>query len=120
MLPQSVNSMLNLFSDTTSDNVKLLDIWNSFTVTKEFLEQQQNYQYYDVKEGQRWDQIAQELYNDREMWWILPLINEIEDPFAIHFNHNVDSSIKKIKYLDPTALSYLMITIRKKRVEMER
>lgn len=40
------------------------------------------FEYYNVKDGQKPEDVAYELYNDPELYWILLYINDIVDPFC--------------------------------------
>ena len=120
MLPNNKKSIKNLYPDITIDGIKISDFWRAWQLTSEFLDNSDNYDYLIIQETDRWDTIAEQVYNDRQLWWTLPLMNSVEDPFSIYFNKNVPQGITKIKYLKASAVGLLLNKIREKRLQFEK
>lgn len=119
-IPRSIHSSLNLFPMVRIDGTLFLDYWNSYTITEEFKLKTQDTIYYLVSPRDRWDLIAQQLYDDRSLWWLIVLFNDIEDPFSIYFDVDIDSSIKKLKIIRKENLGSLLNSIRDHILKCER
>ena len=119
-LPNSKLNIRNLFPVTKIGSREYADFWNAYKITNEFKSQTGQFDTYEVSDLERWDIIAQQIYDDRELWWIIPLFNDIEDPFAIYFDRYVPSSIKELKILKKERLPLVLTDIREKLLEAER
>jgi hypothetical protein len=118
-LPYDKSSILNMFPETIFNDVSILDLWSSYKVSSEF---QQNGSYFDkfqLEQSHRWDTLAEEIYGDRKFWWVLILFNNIDNPFAIDYDDNLENSIAIIRVLKPEYLPTLLGEIRKFRLESE-
>lgn len=73
-------SMFNVLQDMESD-VKLLNIWRTYTVRNSITESIIYYDLYEVADSDWWDSIAYKVYGDVNYWWIVALVNRIENPF---------------------------------------
>jgi hypothetical protein len=116
-VPYKKESSLNLYSDILVDGTFMVDIWDSYRVTSEFMENEQLYVEHVVKQYDRWDLLAENYYNDRSLWWVLVITNNIEDPFSIYFDYAVPSSVKTLRIIKEGALRQLIQNIREKRLE---
>jgi hypothetical protein len=97
MISKSLGSSLPL---VTIGNRKVVDVWNALQLSQTFKYKAIKYTRYTLNKSLRWDQIAEELYGDRTLWWVLPLVNDIDDPFAIYFDDSIPGSITSINALD--------------------
>jgi hypothetical protein len=118
-IPDSNTSLLNLFPTIKIDGQYFLDFWNSYKITDEFKLLAQEVDYYQIGHGERWDLIAQYIYGDRDLWWVIVLFNDIEDPFSLYFDLDVRKSIKKIKVLKQKNLYFLLNTVRERILKLE-
>jgi hypothetical protein len=118
-IPENKSSILNMFPETVFEDISILDLWSSYKVSQEF---QTNGSYFDkfqLEERHRWDTLAEEIYGDRQFWWVLVLFNNLDNPFAIDYDVNLDNSVNIIKVLKPEYLPNLIGEIRKFRLESE-
>jgi hypothetical protein len=119
MSTDSITSILNLFPSVRIDGRLFLDFWNSYKVTEEFRLQVQNLDYYLVGSSDRWDLISQQVYGDRSLWWVIVLFNDIEDPFSLYFDLDVDKSIKKLRILKQENVGVFLNSVRDYMLKME-
>ena len=118
-VPESKASVKNLFPEISVDGIKFEDIWRAWQITEEFKEKVKFFDNFLIEDNLRWDEIADRIYGDRELWWVTPLFNDIEDPFSISFDQNIDIAIKSVRILKPQDLAILLDTIREKRLDFE-
>jgi hypothetical protein len=109
----SPNSIGILFPEITIDDKTIIDVWSAYRISPEFKEQNFTFDYYTVKENDRWDIISERLYGKREYWWIIAMFNDIDDPFTIYFDRNVIVRTDRIRILDSSQISLLLNSIRK-------
>jgi hypothetical protein len=76
-------SFINLFPTITDDNnYNILDIWNSFRVVViPELYKADSYFVYRPLKADTLHGLAKKFYDDPNLWWIIPLVNDAEDPF---------------------------------------
>ena len=116
-VPYKKDNVLNLFSDISIDGKFMVDIWDSYMVSTEFLENEEYYIEHPVKQYDRWDLLSQRYYNNRALWWVLAMTNNIEDPFSIYFDYAVEYSLKTLRILKTPALQELIQNVRDKRLD---
>jgi hypothetical protein len=107
----SQRSFINLFPEITDDdNYNILDIWNSFRVIViPELYKSDSYVVYRPVKTDTLDGIAKKFYDDPKLWWIIPLVNDAEDPFD--FLDDVRDNNESINILRPTYLFSLLFTL---------
>jgi hypothetical protein len=115
-VPESRLNSSNLFPDIKIDNKFLLDIWESYKVGTEYLDNEEFYIDYPVKQYERWDQISEKVYETRELWWVLILTNVVEDPFVLYRDSILPDSLDTIKILKPSKVIELVDLIRNNRL----
>ena len=118
-IPVSSSSISNLFPeiiyDNTQSGTRSLDIWNSYRIVV-LPPQYENeaVALYTVKKPDTLPSIAYEFYKDPQLWWMIPLINDVEDPFD--FLDNVrDGSLGengKIKLLKSEHIDSFLFRLR--------
>jgi hypothetical protein len=118
-LPTNKESFRNLFPDITVGDVQMADLWRAWTITEELKNKIKVFDEYFIEENDRWDLIAEEVYGDRRLWWILVMFNNIEDPFSLYFEKGVTSSIKKIKIIKESDVAIILKAVRDKRLKFE-
>lgn len=76
------NSQLQLYNILEDDNTKE-KFWNIFKAyyIKEGVDSSIIYELYTVNNDDWWENIAFEYYRDVTVWWTIPLINNIVNPF---------------------------------------
>lgn len=118
-LPNEKETFKNLFPDITVDDIPMVDLWRAWQISQEFRGKVKIFDTYLVQEGDRWETIAQEVYNDRRLWWILVMFNDIEDPFSIYFEKNMPQGIKSLKIIQFEDVGVILNEIRNKRLQFE-
>ena len=83
----------NLYPTIKLDGIKVLDIWNAYTITQEFKNNTIAESFYIVESGDTWSSIAQKLYGERRLWWVIALFNDIEDPFQLYHDFDIATKI---------------------------
>lgn len=117
------SSFTNLFPEVTYDrdevSFPILDIWNNirlFTFPKD--SERTMFVYYKVQSNDTLYSISRGFYNTIEYWWLIPLINDSEDPFTFlddirneisEDNPNRIIRILKQKYLSNIVRSMIVI-----------
>lgn len=101
-IPQT--SQINLFPNIVYDKDQVsqlsLDIWNAFDIKifpKDTLSNP--YVLYRPTESDNYPNLAQTWYGSDRLWWITPLINEVEDPFAFLYDvvaNNLNGGVIRI------------------------
>lgn len=76
------NSQLQLYNIMEDDKTKE-KFWNIFKAyyIKEGVDSSVIYELYTVNHDDWWENIAFEYYKDVTVWWTIPLINNIVNPF---------------------------------------
>jgi hypothetical protein len=118
-LPNSKTSILNLFPELKDGDTSFADFWRSWVISKEFSDDARIFDTYLMSEGERWDQIAENIYGDRELWWVIALFNEVEDPFDIYFQKDLSISRTTLKLPDQENVVRLIDEIRRRRLQFE-
>lgn len=113
------DSILNLYPEIKIYDFFTLDIWESYKVSSNFLNEGELFIDYNVKQYDRWDKIAEQFYGIRSWWWVIAITNNIEDPFSIYFDSGVTDSLKTLKILKIAPLIDLLETIRARRIEKD-
>ena len=119
-LPDIKESIKNLFPDIDINDVKMVDFWRKWVPSEEFKQKVKVVDDYIIKEGEGWDDIAEDLYEDRRLWWVVAMFNNIEDPFSIHFETSVPDSTRRIKVIKPNSVNIIVAEIRSQRVLLEK
>ena len=71
--------LFNILKDT--DNTKFLNIFKYYKVNEDLERNIVFYYTHEVGFDEWWDDIAYKYYENANIWWILPLINGITNPF---------------------------------------
>jgi len=118
-LPVNKKTFKNLFPPITIDGIKLQDLWRAWVLTEEFKDKIKIFGTYYLYENARWDTVAEEVYGDRELWWVVMLFNAIEDPFTIYYDKSIPDSIKTLKMPREEDIGIILDEIRRIRVNFE-
>jgi hypothetical protein len=118
-LPSNRNSFKNLFPDIVVDDMPMQDLWRAWQISQEYKDKVKILDTYFLEENDRWDTIAEDVYGDRALWWILPFFNELEDPFSIYFQKDSTVGLKTIKIIRPADVGILLKVIRDNRLKFE-
>ncbi len=119
-LPSNVKSFKNLIPDVYVDGKYTLDFWNAWRVASTYLNSTKLLDEYVVEDGVTWHDIADTIYYDRELWWIIPLFNEVENPFLIFSESSLKLKNRKLKILNPIHLNGFLQEVRSFRIKKEK
>lgn len=119
-IPARKESILNLYGTITLDNISSQDVWYAWKITEEFKKKTDLFYKEPVKQFARWDWLAYEVWKNRELWWLLALFNNVEDPFCIYWDKEVDSSLKEIIVLRDIYIPIVLEEIRNQRKLIEK
>jgi hypothetical protein len=72
--------LFNVLHDNV-DNVDFMNIFKSYSINDSILSNTLYYDTYEVGHNEWWDTIARKLYDNSYLWWILPLMNGVSNPF---------------------------------------
>lgn len=108
------SSFANLFPslvyDKSETTNQILDIWNNYRVVafpKDIGEGA--YVYHKVQEGDSLYEISNKFYKTIEYWWLIPLVNDAEDPITflddvLEGRANINLPAKTIRVLSQSYL----------------
>jgi hypothetical protein len=104
-------SFINFFPEITDENnIKILDIWNSFRVkVLPDIYTSDAYVEYTPKTSDTLHMLAHKFYGNSKMWWVIPLINDVEDPFD--FIKNVVDKSGTIKVLKSSYIMSILFNV---------
>lgn len=111
----SSNSWANTFHlarylDSAGNTETIANIFNSLTVRGSFLDDYQNYEVYEIEQKDTWEGISYNTYGSVNLWWLLCLVNEIQDPFE-----QLEVG-KRIKLIKASVVNEVLYQIEKERL----
>jgi hypothetical protein len=71
--------LFNMLQD--ADGTKYLNIWRTFILNKDVTDDAVFYESYEVGEDDWWDNISYYHYETPGFWWVIALMNDIQNPF---------------------------------------
>lgn len=101
--------------DPDQTNNPSLDIWSSFVALSDPVGfDSELYLSYQLESGDTLESIADKVYGDVFLWWLVLLANDVEDPFDFldNINQRVDED-KKIKVFNPSYTNDIFNEIRR-------
>lgn len=81
--PKNTYSFLRLFNILLDEDriTQFMNIFRSYVINDKIFSTVNFYETYEVSNGEFWDNIAFNLYENQYLWWVLALINNITNPF---------------------------------------
>jgi hypothetical protein len=119
-LPSSNFSIENMLPNIKINGNIQIDYWNSWRVAQDYINDSRILDNYVVEEGVSWYDLSEAVYDERELWWVIPLFNEIENPFLMFTASSLNIKQKKLKVLKPEHLNQFLNEIRSFRLDKER
>ena len=119
------SSFMNLFKKIVYDKMQnpnpTLDIWDAYVISPFYKNELQYFQLYTVTANDTWVSLANSFYNDQRLWWVIPLFNDIEDPFLV-MDPNVflDDVPTQLKVLRANHLNQLLLQARQQKIINDR
>lgn len=78
----SNTSLLNQFNILKDENGDyLFNIWKNYKIDDEVKENEDNVSMYSVSDSDFWENIAYELYENENLWWVIAMTNDVVNPF---------------------------------------
>lgn len=75
-------SFLKLFNILRDhDREPFMNIFRSYSLDEDLTSDVVYYDTYEVGDGERWDSISYKLYGTPYLWWIIALMNDVNNPF---------------------------------------
>lgn len=75
-------SQLKLFNILEDENnVKLQNVWRSYSLNELVTDETVFYQTYEINDDDFWDNISYLYYDSPNLWWVLCIMNNVENPF---------------------------------------
>ena len=113
------SSFINLFSTITYDKTqtpnKSLDIWDAYILNQFNKQDMRNFTLHRVGPNDTWVSLARYYYDDDRLWWVIPMFNDIEDPFlALDLANYAD--LKELQILKPSKISALLLQSRQRKI----
>ncbi len=113
-------SFMNLFKSIIYDKEQnanpSLDIWDAWVISPVYAEDLKNFSVYSVKAGDTWVRIARDFYNDARLWWVIPLFNNVEDPFLIKDQDILSQEITQLKILSRQNIDQILFRARREKI----
>lgn len=95
----SNTSQLRLFSllQDIETKERFLNIFNAYMINED-VSRSVIYEKYEVGNNEWWDNISNKLYGTPYLWWILPMINNIVNPFE-SLEEGTEINVLKERYI---------------------
>ena len=87
-------SKINLLDEVTYNNQKALNIFSKYDLVDVYKSNVRFYFEYDISPVDRWDTLANQFYGSPDLWWVIAIFNEINDPFEFLQSGNTINIIK--------------------------
>ncbi len=71
--------LFNILQD--EDGVQLQNVWRSYSLNDEVTGQTVFYDTYEMEDEEWWDNISYSFYNTPALWWVLCIMNNVQNPF---------------------------------------
>lgn len=117
-------SFINLFKEITYDKEQnpnqSLDLWDALVINNFNKSNVRLFQMHDVVANDTWVGLARKYYDDERLWWVIPLFNDIEDPFLTVNSQLADFGITKLQILKPEKINQLLVAARQQKINNDR
>lgn len=114
-------SFMNLFKaviyDKETNPNYSLDIWDAYVINPNYNSNNlDNYQLYSVVAGDTWVGLAKLFYGDERLWWLIPLFNNIDNPFIVKQQDIFDQNITQLKVLLKGNVDSMLFSMRRQKI----
>lgn len=117
-------SFMNLFKEIVYDKSQTpnrsLDIWDSYVIGPFRKDALKYFQIHKVESGETWIQLSRRYYDDDRLWWVIPLFNDIEDPFLLTQTSITQLGITELQILKPEYINQLLLLARQQKITNDR
>jgi hypothetical protein len=88
--------LFNILED--EDGVKLQNVWRSYSLNPDVAEETYFFTGYNMNDDDWWDNISFSAYDTPLLWWILCVVNNIQNPFE-EVNPGQETNILRDNYI---------------------
>ena len=124
MAKYPITSFINLFKNIVYDKEQLpnptLDIWDAYVISPLFKDNLAYFITHVVKEGDTWNSLARDYYDNDRLWWVIPLFNDIENPFLIFDRDLFNQDVQELKILKPEYINQITLLARQQKIMNDR
>jgi hypothetical protein len=117
-------SFMNLFKNiiyNKSENPNpMLDIWDAYVISPFLKDQLRYFQLHKIRSGDTWVSLSRQYYGDERLWWLIPLFNDIEDPFIVMDEDLFKNDVQQVKVLQSQYLNQLLLNARQIKILNDR
>lgn len=117
-------SFINLFTEIIYDKEQSpnysLDIWDAYVINPEFKNNLANFELYTVNIGDTWVSLARKYYDDERLWWVIPLFNNVDNPFIIKQMDIFNENITQLKILTKENVNNMLFNARREKIINDR
>ena len=115
-----MNLFKNIIYDKDSNPNITLDIWDAYVISPFYKQELRYFQMHKVAANDTWVSLARFYYQDERLWWIIPMFNDVEDPFLVNSPDLFRASIKQVKVLQPQHMNTLLLAARQQKIQNDR
>lgn len=119
-----ITSFINLFPEIVYNKDEnpnhILDIWDTYVISKFKEDEVRYFNRHILKNGENWITLATQYYNNSRLWWIIPLFNNVDDPFLVYDAELYNEIGPEIKVLKAEYIEDLLILARQARIKADR
>ena len=124
MAKYPITSFINLFNNIIYDKDQnpnpTLDIWDAYVISPLFKDKLSYFITHVIKEGDTWNSLAGYYYDNDRLWWIIPLFNDVENPFLIFDRDLYSNETKELKILKPNYINQITLLARQQKILNDR
>lgn len=117
-------SFMNLFNEIVYDKSQTpnpsLDIWDAYVIGPFQKDALRYFQIHRVEIGETWVQLSRYYYSDERLWWVIPLFNDIENPFLLTQTSLDRLGITELQVLKPEYINQLLLLARQQKITSDR
>lgn len=117
-------SFINLFKEITYNKEEnpnpSLDLWDALVINNFNKANVRLFQMHDVVANDTWVGLARKYYDEERLWWVIPLFNDIEDPFLTLNTQLATLGITKLQILKPDKINQLLVAARQQKINNDR
>jgi hypothetical protein len=110
------SSFMNLFKnivyDKSTNPNAILDIWDAYLISPFYKDELRHFQLHKVSIGETWVSLAKYYYDDERLWWLIPMFNNIIDPFIVMNQDLFVNEIVQLKILKAEHVGQLLLNAR--------
>lgn len=115
-----ISSFMNLFKNIIYDKEQTpnysLDIWDAYQISPFFKNELAFFLTHIVQRGDNWASLAIKYYGNDRYWWIIPLFNDLENPFTIYDRDLFRNETQELKILRPQYIDQLIMIARQQKI----